>query len=159
MKNPLPLSLIVVALLFADTGTSFAQNVKLTIRFIPPVSRGIEAKCEAVTSVPILKVRTGTKIRWKIEQDDDNPCEAFNADDVKLQFPSSGIVNDDKNSKPNEYVVGHKHAIGKNGNGEGTVTAIVLDKMPYKYLVLLDGKLAQDPELEVSGTSDTKVKQ
>ena len=169
MKKSLPRPLIVVALLIASAGTSFAQNVdkvELFIRFIPPVSKTIEARCEAVTSIPVLKVMAGTRIKWKLKKDKDSPCESFNADYVKLQFfsyndvdkrtPLSGIVNDDETGTPGESVGGHKHFFGD--TAEGTVTRIASENTLYRYSVLLSGKVAQDPELEVSGTKETKGK-
>lgn len=151
MQKPHTVAVLFFAQFLLVPGTGFAKKFTLTIRFIKPVSDGIIAKCEAVTSNPRLKVLTGDQVKWKIkkDEDDDAACPYFDADKVSLDFTAAGIVNDDATVTPSSTVKGHKR-LGDD-RAEGTVVA-KQRKEPYKYQVLFDGELAQDPELDVSGT-------
>src|SRR5262245_11115918 len=138
---------LAVAALGLFAQPSAAKTVNVTIRFIPPSSDGVDAKCEAVTSVPHLKVAKGDKIKWKIKKDEDNGCVDLDADFVKLDFGTSGYVDDD-NASPSQYVMGHSHVFGSD-KAEGTAVKATTTKIKYK--IYLNDKLAQDPELEITG--------
>lgn len=146
MKTFRTLSVALLSLA-ASAAPAAARTITVTIRFIAPSTPGVQAACEAVTSTPVLKANTGDRITWKIVKDEDNPCGALDADKVILQFTRPGIVDDDNASTKDQYVRGHHHTLSAD-RAEGTVVAAA---GKYKYQVMFDGKIAQDPELDVSG--------
>jgi hypothetical protein len=138
-------------ILWLAAGTAAAQDtIKVTIRFVPGGTASGAPPCVGVTSSPTLTVRSGQMIKWKLKKDDDHPCEQFDADQVTLRFGSDQIVSEDGTNGSQE-VKGHRGVIFHGASADAKVIVVTINTNKYPYDVLFGGKLAADPELEVTG--------
>jgi hypothetical protein len=142
------------ALVFvAAPGICRAEERKLTIRFVPEDSDHPGAGCVGVTSIPVLPVKTDDTIKWKLKKDDDQPCTTFDPELVSLRFESDKVVSADGTGTAE--LKGHRGGLFSPHSADGKVIATPSKKTKFKYEVYFGGKLAADPELEVTGTVDT----